>query len=280
MRYATIQHGGATAAAVLDGDRTIVVADGDGAPAFADVGALLAAGERGAQLAADAMRDGDAVDGAKLLRPVLHPGATICVGLNYRTHILEMGRELPTAPSLFSKLPRSLTDPDADIALPAASQKVDYEGELGVVIGRTARNVAVDRALDHVGGYTPLNDVTMRDWQRRTIQWFAGKTWESSTPFGPVVVTPDEIDDLSSVTLRTTVNGEERQRADLGDLVFSVADLIADISTIVTLEPGDVIATGTPPGVGVARAPQWFLQPGDEVAVEIEGLGRLTTHLA
>jgi acylpyruvate hydrolase len=273
MRLATTAHDGSTAAAILDGDRWVVIADADGRAAFPDVGALLAAGDRGRELAEAAPSNGGPVAGdATLLRPVLQPGAIICVGLNYKTHILEMGRELPTAPALFSKLPRAMTDPDRDIPLPAASDKVDYEGELAVVIGRTARNVPVERALDHVGGYTPLNDVTMRDYQRRSVQWFAGKTWEASTPFGPVVVTPDEAGDLSSSMLRTLVNGKERQAAPIGDLVFGVADLIADISTVVTLEPGDIIATGTPGGVGFAMEPKQFLRDGDVVEVAIDGM--------
>jgi acylpyruvate hydrolase len=281
MRLATIVHDGSTAAAILDGDRPVVIAAADGRAAFPDVGALLAAGDRGRELAEAARGNGGAVDGpATLLRPVLQPGAIICVGLNYRAHILEMGRELPTAPALFSKLPRAMTDPDRDIPLPAASDKVDYEGELAVVIGRAARNVPVERALEYVGGYTPLNDVTMRDYQRRSLQWFAGKTWEASTPFGPVVITPDEAGDLSSTTLRTLVNGEERQRAALGDLVFSVADLIADISTVVTLEPGDIIATGTPGGVGFAMEPKQFLRDGDVVEVAIDGMPVLRNRFA
>jgi acylpyruvate hydrolase len=278
LRLATIAQNGSTTAAVVDGDRTIPIRDGR-SPAFPDVGALLAGGERGRELAEAALAGGSPVDGAlTTVRPVLQPGAIICVGLNFRTHILEMGRDLPEAPALFSKLPRALTDPGCDIVLPDESDKVDYEGELAVVIGRTARRVPVEQALDHVGGYTALNDVTMRDYQRRSLQWFAGKTWERSTPFGPVVVTPDDADGLLSGTLRTIVNGEERQSAPLSDLVFGVADLIADISTFVTLEPGDIIATGTPGGVGFAMEPPSFLSDGDVVEVQIDGLPALVNR--
>jgi acylpyruvate hydrolase len=210
---------------------------------------------------------------ARLLCPVLEPGAVVCVGLNYRTHILEMGRELPEEPTLFSKLPRALTDPYADIELPAASAKWDYEAELAIVIGSGGRNIAYEEAWSHVAGLTILNDVTARDYQRRTIQWFAGKTFQRSTPVGPWIVTPDELGDLSERELRLTVNGEERQRATLGDLVFDVPALVADLSRIVELEPGDMIATGTPGGVGEPQGT--FLHPGDEVEVSIDGIGAI-----
>jgi acylpyruvate hydrolase len=210
-------------------------------------------------------------DERRLLRPVLRPGAVVCVGLNYRTHILEMGRELPKEPTLFSKLPRALTDPYAEVPLPAVSERVDYEGELAAVIGVGGRDIPRERAWEHVAGLTVLNDVTVRDFQRRTIQWFAGKTFEATTPFGPAVVTLDELGDPAARELQVTVNGEERQRAVLGDLVFDVPALVADLSRIVTLEPGDLIATGTPGGVGEPQGR--FLEDGDVVEVSIEGIG-------
>jgi acylpyruvate hydrolase len=268
MRLATIATTDGTAAVVLRGDDAVRV---DG---YADVGALLRDVD-GMSAARTAERDapGEALDPDRLLRPVLAPGAVVCVGLNYRTHILEMGRELPTDPTLFSKLPRAMTDPFADIALPRASSKIDYEAELGVVIGTGGSDIAREDAWDHVAGLTIVNDVTARDFQRRTVQWFAGKTFQDSTPWGPWIVTPDEIGDLTDRTLRLTVNDEERQRATLGDLVFDVPALVADLSRIVTLEPGDLIATGTPGGVGVAQ--DRFLQPGDAVTVEIDGIGAI-----
>jgi acylpyruvate hydrolase len=213
-----------------------------------------------------------------LLRPVLAPAAVVCVGHNYRNHILEMGRELPDAPTLFSKVPIALADPYADVTLPLASQSVDYEGELAVVIGRGGRDIPLDDAWEAVAGVTVLNDVSMRDYQRRTIQWFAGKTWEASTPVGPYVVTTDEISDFGSLELKVEVNGEERQHAVLGDLVFDVPTLVSDISRIFTLRPGDIIATGTPGGVGVAREPAIFLGDGDVVEVTITEIGKLRTR--
>jgi acylpyruvate hydrolase len=217
--------------------------------------------------------DGRAFDAEDLLRPILAPEAVVCVGLNYRTHILEMGRELPTEPTLFSKLPRALTDPYADVELPAASDRIDYEAELAAVIGKGGRDIAVEDAWDHVAGLTVLNDVTARDFQRRTIQWFAGKTFQASTPIGPWLVTTDELGDLGGRELRLTVNGQQRQRARLDDLVFDVPTLVADLSRIIELQPGDVIATGTPGGVGEPQ--ELFLRDGDVVEVSIDGIGAI-----
>lgn len=270
MRLATLALDGGTAAAVVRGDEAILV---DG---YADVGALLRDGS-GLEAARTAEARGAArpLERERLLRPVLEPGAIVCVGLNYRTHILEMGRDLPTDPTLFAKLARAMTDPYADVELPAVSDKVDYEAELAVVVGTGGRDIPAERAWEHVAGLTVLNDVTVRDFQRRTIQWFAGKTFQRSTPWGPWIVTPDEVGDLADKEIRLTVNGSERQRSVLGDLVFDVPTLVADLSRIVELAPGDVIATGTPGGVGVAQ--EKFLQPGDEVVVTIEGIGEIST---
>ncbi len=272
MRLATVRTPDGPRAAVMRGDVGAVILTGHG-----DVGELLRAGADGLAAAVRAAAAGDAIAVAEgdLLRPILAPGAIVCVGLNYRAHILEMGRELPTSPTLFSKLPRSLTDPFAEVVLPRASEKVDYEGELAIVIGTAGRDVPVERALDHVAGLTILNDVSMRDFQRRTLQWFAGKAWQSSTPVGPWITTLDELGDLGDRVLTTTVNGEVRQEAPLGDLVFDLATLVADLSTIVELEPGDIIATGTPGGVGAAV--ERYLTADDVVEVRIDGLGAIRT---
>jgi len=269
MRLATVSgDAGPQAVVVRDGD--VVAVDG-----YEDVGALLRAGEEGRAAAVRAAGSAawKPLDAGDLLRPVLRPGAIVCVGLNYRTHILEMGRDLPTAPTLFTKLSRALTDPYAHIELPAASTQVDYEGELAAVIGRRGRHVDAEDAWSYVAGLTILNDVTARDFQRRTIQWFAGKTFQASTPMGPWLVTPDELGELGARELIVTVNGDERQRTTLGDLVFDVPALVADLSRIIEVEPGDVIATGTPGGVGEAQGR--FLQPGDEVVVRIDGIGEI-----
>jgi acylpyruvate hydrolase len=269
MRLATLATDERPTAAVVRDDGAVRI------NGYRDIGELLRDGACGLQAARAAARTGTAapLEPARLLRPVLEPRAVVCVGLNYRMHILEMGRELPAVPTLFSKLPRALTDPYADIELPAASTKWDYEAELAVVIGTGGRNVPRQDAWSHVAGLTILNDVTARDYQRRTIQWFAGKTFQRSTPIGPWIVTPDELGDLSERELRLTVNGEQRQSAALGDLVFDVPALVSDLSRIVELEPGDMIATGTPGGVGEPQGK--FIHPGDEVEVSIDGIGAI-----
>lgn len=270
MRLATIARGGQTTAAVIVAGGAIDVPD------YRDVGELLRDEGEGLKLAAALSGEAHPFQIDELRRPVLAPGAVVCVGLNYRPHILEMGREIPTDPTLFSKLPRAMTDPYADIELPAVSTRVDYEAELAFVIGKRGRRISADAAWDHVAGLTVLNDVTARDFQRRTLQWFAGKTFERSTPFGPWLVTPDELGPLDGLELSLEVNDEERQRARLGDLVFDVPALVADLSRIVELQPGDVVATGTPGGVGQAR--DLFLQPGDVVSVRIDGIGEISNR--
>ena len=274
MRLVTLNRGGTTAAAVISDEGAAIIFDGS-SPSYPDVRALLAAGEEGMEKAQETLSAGafEEYEKSALRRPVLDPGAVVCVGLNYKTHILEMGRELPSNPAYFSKLPRALTDPFAEILLPSASSSVDYEGELAVVIGRGGRDIAPEDSWEVVAGLTVLNDVSMRDYQRRTIQWFAGKTWEASTPVGPAVVTPDELDYPEGLDLIVEVNGEERQRAPIADLVFDVPELVSDLSKIFTLVPGDIIATGTPGGVGEAMGR--FLADGDVVEVTITGLGSI-----
>ena len=210
---------------------------------------------------------------------VPHPTKVFCVGLNYRAHIEESHRELPTYPVLFPKYASSLVGPDEDIELPAESHQVDYEGELAVVIGRAGRRIPRAAALSHIAGYTVANDVTMRDFQYKTHQWLQGKAWDRSTPLGPFLVTPDEVD-VSSARITTTLNGEVVQDSDLSMLIFDVATLVSTISEFTELLPGDVILTGTPSGVGYRRTPQLFLSPGDTVTVEIAGVGRLSSRVA
>jgi acylpyruvate hydrolase len=243
---------------------------------FRDVGALLVSPAPWREPAEVALaRDAEAFEDDDLRRPILEPGAVIAVGLNYASHIREMGRELPRAPTLFSMLPRALTDPYARIELPAAApERVDYEGELGVVIGAGGRDLSPDQAVDAVAGVCVINDVTMRDYQRRSLQWFAGKTWERSTPVGPWLTTLDDAD-LDNAVLEVTVDGERRQHARIDDLVFGLEQLVADISTIVALRPGDIIATGTPGGVADAMDPPRYLRAGQICEVSITGLGTL-----
>jgi 2,4-diketo-3-deoxy-L-fuconate hydrolase len=208
--------------------------------------------------------------------PIDRPGKIVCVGLNYRDHAAESKLELPTRPLLFAKWQTSLIGPGEAIVLPAISQEVDYEAELGVVIGRQAFQVAVDDALEFVSGYLCVNDVSAREVQMGDRQWTRGKSFDTFCPIGPRLVPAEEIGDPQALDIRCLVNGEALQDANTADMVFGVAELIAFVSEAITLEPGDLIATGTPPGVGFARTPPVFLKDGDEVTVEIEGLGSLT----
>jgi acylpyruvate hydrolase len=270
MRLVTVAApDGATVAAVREGEALHAMNDADGAP-YRDLGALFAGGFNGAER--------EPLGGEwRIVRPVTSPAATVCVGINYGAHIKEMGRELPTSPTLFLKLAQALLDPGDDVVIPPESSKVDYEGELVVVIGRGGRRIPRAEAMAHVGGLTLMNDVTMRDFQYRSLQWFAGKSWSASTPLGPEVVTLDELDGLESRQLTTTVNGAVRQQAVIGDLVFDIPSLIADISQVIELGPGDLIATGTPGGVGHGMEPPSYLTAGDVVEVSLEGLGTLRT---
>jgi len=277
MKLITIAINGRTAAAIAEDETHARVFGSATAPRFTDVGEILRGGYLN-DLTALRASAGEVVSygHADLLAPVLEPGAVFCVGLNYRSHILEMGRGLPKAPTIFDKLPRALTAPFADLKIPEAGNKcLDYEGEFCVVIGTGGRNIPVDEALSATAGYSVLNDITMRDFQQRSLQGLAGKSWQSCTPWGPAVVTRDEYADLSSPSLLVTVNGEKRQQAEIGDLVFGVADLVSDLSAIVELRPGDLIATGTPGGVGEAMDPKGYLADGDVVEVSIDGLGSI-----
>ena len=208
----------------------------------------------------------------ELLAP-LRPGKLIGVGLNYRDHAAETGAALPSEPLLFAKLPSSVAAPVGAVVRPGYTEELDYEGELAVVIGRRARDVPPDRALGHVFGSAVMNDVTARDRKRDEPQWVRAKGGDTFAPFGPWITTADEVPDPQALAIRTTVNDEVRQDGTTSDMVFSVAELVAWCSASFTLEPGDVITTGTPAGVGAARGA--FLVPGDRVVVEIEGLGTL-----
>ena len=213
------------------------------------------------------------------LPPVVNPGKIIGVGRNYHEHAAEEGTIAPSAPILFAKLPNALAGEGGDIAWRAAdTDQVDYEAELAVVIGRTARDVPVAQALDHVLGYTCLNDVSARDLQFGDGQWVRGKSLDTFCPMGPWIVTTDELPDPAALRLRCLVNGEVLQDAGTDEMVHGVAELIAFCSRFMTLRPGDVIATGTPGGVGVFRTPPRFLCDGDEVVVEIDAIGRLTNR--
>jgi 2-keto-4-pentenoate hydratase/2-oxohepta-3-ene-1,7-dioic acid hydratase in catechol pathway len=211
----------------------------------------------------------------KLLAPVPRPGKIICVGLNYRDHARETGQKLPTEPVLFSKFANSVVGPGADVLVPPEAEKIDYEAELAVVIGRRATAVPVEDALVHVAGYACANDVSARSLQFRSSQWLLGKAIDTFLPLGPWLVTADEVPDPQGLGIRCLVNDEVLQDSDTGQMVFGVAELIAYASRTITLEPGDLLVTGTPSGVGMAADPPRFLRPGDRMRVEIDGLGQL-----
>ena len=218
-----------------------------------------------------------AADSADLAPVIPAPDKIICVGLNYRDHAAETNSPLPTAPIYFAKYRRALTGPSDPIRLPPpeVSTNADWEVELAVVVGREVRNAGPDEALGAIAGFTVLNDVSIRDWQTRTTQFLAGKTFEGSTPVGPALVTVDEIGDGRDLDVSCTVDGVTKQSSNTDQLVFGPAEIVADLSTIMTLDPGDIIATGTPSGVGMARNPQEWLTPGAVVRTAIEGIGEM-----
>jgi 2-keto-4-pentenoate hydratase/2-oxohepta-3-ene-1,7-dioic acid hydratase in catechol pathway len=212
---------------------------------------------------------------APLLAPIPNPGKVICVGLNYKDHAAESGMDLPEVPILFAKFSNSVAAPGADVRPPTGVDQIDYEAELAVIIGRRTSRVSVDDALSHVAGYACCNDVSARGLQFRTSQWMYGKAIDTFLPLGPWLVTPDEVPDPQALGIRCLVNGEVRQSSSTSEMVFGVADLISFISHTLTLAPGDVIATGTPAGVGMARKPPEYMRDGDVMQVEIDGLGTL-----
>jgi acylpyruvate hydrolase len=253
-----------TRAARVDGDSLALLP-------FPDVGSLLRFGDPDS-----VAEERVPLAGANLGPPVPAPSKVLCLGLNYRSHIEEMGRELPSHPTFFGKFASALCGPRDPIPLPPESSRVDWEVELAIVIGRGGRRIPRSDAASAVAGLCVLNDVSMRDWQNRTIQFLQGKTWERSTPLGPAVVTLDETGGLDvDLALSCSVDGEVMQSGRTSDLLFPPSEVVAYASTFVTLEPGDIIATGTPAGVGAGRTPPVFLRPGQTVRCEIEGLGEL-----
>jgi 2-keto-4-pentenoate hydratase/2-oxohepta-3-ene-1,7-dioic acid hydratase in catechol pathway len=233
--------------------------------------------------AADALRVGKAIDPAtvRLLPPVPRPEKILCIGLNYTDHARETGREPPAEPIVFSKFVTALAAQGDPIVLPRLSKKIDYEAELVAVIGAGGRHIPIDRALDHVAGYTCGNDISARDWQSQKPggQWLLSKTFDGFAPLGPALVTADELPNVGDLKISLRLNGRTMQESRTSQLIFGVAQLVSYISGICTLSPGDLIFTGTPAGVGVARKPPVYLQPGDVAEVEIEGIGVLRNPL-
>ncbi len=270
MRFATIRTDQGTTAALLDGD-VLVPLDA------ADVGEILAGGGEGPGRPRQGARPVPVTE-ADFAPVVTRPGKVICVGLNYRAHILETGREMPEYPTLFAKFADTLLGPRDDLVLPSVSDRVDWEVELGVVIGRPVYRATPAQAAAAIAGYTVVNDVSMRDWQARTLQWLQGKMFEHSTPAGPYLVTPDEVGDAADLEVRCEVDGAVMQQSRTSDLLFKPAEIVAYASQAITLKPGDLIATGTPGGVGNARKPPVYLRPGNVLRTWIEGLGECVNH--
>ncbi len=279
MRWVTVASDeGPRACGVLYGQYIDVNAADSEMPAT--VRELLELGPEWQQRAWDALPKGvvrhDPAN-ARLLPPVPDARKIVCIGLNYRDHAAESGVPVPTEPVLFSKYTTALIGHGAPIVLPSVSEQVDYEAELVIVIGRKGRHIRRERAHEYVGGYAVGHDVSARDWQlnKPGKQWMAGKTFDTFAPVGPELVTPDEVPDPQNLGIRLRLNGQIMQNSSTSQLVFGVDELIAYVSQVFTLEPGDLIFTGTPPGVGMARKPPVWLKPGDTVEVEIDKLGTL-----
>ncbi|WTJ93041.1 fumarylacetoacetate hydrolase family protein [Streptomyces sp. NBC_01537] len=274
MRLATLRTGSGNRAARRDGESYVLLS-------HADVGALLNSGDGWFQAAAATDGERIAVGDAAFAPLVPHPNKIICLGLNYATHIKEMGRDTPRYPTLFAKYDGALIGANDPITLPRVSRTVDWEAELAFVIGRPARHATKDEALDFVAGYSILNDVTVREYQRRTREFLAGKTFEATTPLGPELVTADEFGGKEpDLEIRCEVDGEVMQHSRTSDLLFGIADIVTYVSGIITLLPGDVICTGTPGGVGDGRDPKVYLKDGQTLRTVIEGLGETVNRCA
>jgi 2-keto-4-pentenoate hydratase/2-oxohepta-3-ene-1,7-dioic acid hydratase in catechol pathway len=218
------------------------------------------------------------LDRARLLAPLLNPPRIFCIGLNYRDHAIESKMEIPAVPTVFLKLASAIVGPDAPIVLPKNSTQPDYEVEFAVVIGKGGFRIAADAWRMHIFGYTILNDVSARDVQLATSQWTLGKSFPTFCPIGPAIVTADEIPDPHGLDIRLSIDGEEMQHSNTRELIFRVPELIEYISSIAPLEPGDIISTGTPQGVGLGRNPKRWLRPGEVIVAEVAGLGKLTNR--
>jgi len=249
-----------------------------------DLHALLAMGSEALNRAGEVIASGTLIPEADPVRlpPVLNPEKIVCVGLNYADHARESGAQLPPVPVIFNKFPSALIGPNQPIRVPPVSSEVDYEAELVLVIGREGRNITQDDALGYVAGYTCGNDVSARDWQLRKPggQWLLGKTFDTFAPTGPEFVTADELPDPNRLRICSRLNGQVMQDSSTAQFIFSVQYLVSYISQVCTLRPGDLIFTGTPPGVGFSRQPPVFLKPGDVIEVEIEGIGILRNPVA
>jgi 2-keto-4-pentenoate hydratase/2-oxohepta-3-ene-1,7-dioic acid hydratase in catechol pathway len=281
MRFVTFLGGTSPEAGVVVGDNVVSLSGagfpdllavaGGGEEALAKAGAWVSRPARGAVLA---------LSSVKLLAPIPRPGKVICVGLNYRDHAAETRMKIPEVPTIFAKFSTAVIGPGDNIVLPKSSTRPDYEAELAFIIGKGGRHIPRSRWREHVFGYTIFNDVSARDYQTATSQWIMGKTFDTFAPMGPYLVSADEVPDPHALDISLTLNGELMQNSNTRNLIFQVPDLVAFLSSVFTLEPGDVVSTGTPGGVGFVRQPPRYLQPGDEVIVRIQGLGELRNPVA
>jgi 2-keto-4-pentenoate hydratase/2-oxohepta-3-ene-1,7-dioic acid hydratase in catechol pathway len=281
MKLCTFHHGGATRIGVITDEGIADLAAA--APELpSEMSALLAAGPAALRRAASAASNAKsrlALDSVRLAAPILRPPKFIAIGLNYADHVAEAGIEAPKLPTVFNKQSTCVTGPNDPVWMPRISHVLDYEGELGFVIGQRCRHVPRDRAHEVIAGYLVVNDVTIRDWQLRMPTWTMGKSFDTHGPIGPWITTADEIGDPHGLRLRTFVNGELRQDSNTKRLIFDCFALVEHLSDGFTLEPGDVVATGTPGGVGIAMKPPKLLVVGDRMRVEIEGLGALENEV-
>ena len=267
-----IRPGGSPEPGTLQGDQ-VTPLSGAGC---ADVLSIIAGGAAALARAATVTAPRIALSSVKLTAPIPRPPKIICVGLNYRDHAIESNMQIPTVPTIFCKFSTSVIGPGDTIVLPKASTQPDYEAEFAVVIGKGGRHIPADKWQDHVFGYLNLNDVSARDFQLATTQWVIGKTFDTFCPTGPYIATADEIADPHDLDISLTLNGEVLQSSNTKNLIFRIPELIRHLSSVFTLEPGDIISTGTPAGVGFARKPPVYLKKGDTVVVKVQGLGELS----
>ncbi|HMF75813.1 MAG TPA: fumarylacetoacetate hydrolase family protein [Bryobacteraceae bacterium] len=279
MRFLTFEKDGQARPGLVTSNHTVVDLSPAGISSLLD---LIEKGPEGiaaaGQYANTAIKESvpqHALSGLKLLAPIPRPRKLLCVGLNYRDHAIETNSEIPTVPTIFCKLATSVIGPGDNIVLPKVSKSPDYEAEFAFIIGRGGRHIKAEDWAQHVFGYTIVNDVSGRDYQKATSQWLMGKSFDTFAPMGPWIVTADEIPDPHNVDVQIEINGEQLQNSNTRELIFKIPDLIAFLSSVFTLEPGDIVSTGTPAGVGVARTPQRFLRPGDDVVVKIPAIGEL-----
>lgn len=265
MKLVTFQNGGAPQAGVVSGNKVSAL--------DTDMLSVIASGEMHAGASYD-------LASVKLLAPIPRPPKLICAGLNYRDHAAETGMEIPKVPTIFCKFTNIVIGPGQPIVLPKVSGRVDYEAEFAFVIGRGGRYIPASKAMDHVFGYTIINDVSARDFQMATTQWLMGKTFDTFAPMGPWIVTADEIKDPHALDISLEIAGERLQHSNTRELIFRIPELIEHLSQVVTLEPGDVVATGTPSGVGFARKPPRYLKAGEEVVIRIDRIGELRNPVA